>query len=168
MFSIETSWPDVQAYFKTNDSVMIITGSLECHGIHNPLGVDTLVPEALAQQIEKQTEILVLPALPFGSCDYLRGFPGTVSLSTETLRRVLQEIVDSMRTHGARRFLFLNGHGGNLPALEQVALKLNSQGDLGKNSTRPGTVGTAAEKKRRRCLRSVRKPSISSAAANPC
>ena len=28
MFSIETSWPDVQAYFKTNDSVMIITGSL--------------------------------------------------------------------------------------------------------------------------------------------
>ena len=131
MFSIETSWPDVQAYFKTNDSVMIITGSLEFHGVHNPLGVDTLVPEALAQRIEKQTEILVLPALPFGSCDYLRGFPGTVSLSTETLRRVLQEIVDSMRTHGARRFLFLNGHGGNLPALEQVALKLNSQGDLG-------------------------------------
>lgn len=75
MFSIETSWPDVQAYFKTNDSVMIITGSLECHGVHNPLGVDTLVPEALAQRIEKQTEILVLPALPFGSCDYLRGFP---------------------------------------------------------------------------------------------
>ena len=36
-----------------------------------------------------------------------------------------------MRAHGARRFLFLNGHGGNLPALEQVALKLNSQGDLG-------------------------------------
>ena len=63
MFSIETSWPDVQAYFKTNDSVMIITGSLECHGVHNPLGVDTLVPEALAQRIEKQTEILVLPAL---------------------------------------------------------------------------------------------------------
>lgn len=69
MFSIETSWPDVQAYFKTNDSVMIITGSLECHGVHNPLGVDTLVPEALAQQIEKQTEILVLPALPFWLCD---------------------------------------------------------------------------------------------------
>ena len=73
MFSIETSWPDVQAYFKTNDSVMIITGSLECHGIHNPLGVDTLVPEALAQQIEKQTEILALPALPFGSCDVSAG-----------------------------------------------------------------------------------------------
>ena len=32
---------------------MIITGSLECHGVHNPLGVDTLVPEALAQRIEK-------------------------------------------------------------------------------------------------------------------
>ena len=131
MYCMETSWPEVQAYFKTNEFVMIITGSLECHGVHNPLGVDTLVPQALAQRIEKQSEILVLPALPFGCCDYLKGYPGTVSLSSETLRCVVQEIVDSLRAHGARRFLFLNGHGGNLPALEQVALRLNTQGDLG-------------------------------------
>lgn len=156
---------------------MIITGSLECHGVHNPLGVDTLVPEALAQRIEKQTEILVLPALPFGSCDYLRGFPGTVSLSTETLRRVLQEIVDSMRAHGARRFLFLNGHGGQSAGagtgrfeIEQPGRSWNHRqlvADGQRNRSGLGRRPWPAGKKRQRCLRSVRKPSIASAAVNP-
>ena len=103
MFSIETSWPDVQAYFKTNDSVMIITGSLECHGVHNPLGVDTLVPEALAQQIEKQTEILVLPALPFGSCDYLRGFPGDVYKRQSTELPTASSFLPGARTDWRKR-----------------------------------------------------------------
>ncbi|MFQ8583685.1 MAG: creatininase family protein [Holdemania massiliensis] len=163
MYCMETSWPEVQAYFKTNECVMIITGSLECHGVHNPLGVDTLVPQALAQRIEKQSEILVLPALPFGYCDYLKGYPGTVSLSSETLRCVVQEIVDSLRAHGARRFLFLNGHGGNLPALEQVALRLNTQGDLGvianwwQMADDPAWAGPWQGKKQRRCWQFVRK-----------
>ena len=49
-------------------------------------------------------------------------FPGTMTLRPETFLDLLEDIIVSMRHHGFRRFLIVNGHGGNR-ALMSVAVQ---------------------------------------------
>lgn len=125
------TWPQVQAYFQTSDTVIIGVGSCENHGMHMPLGTDALVPEKLIEMIEARTHVLCAPVLPFGSCEYFTGFPGTVSLGDDILRSVLGRIADGLYTAGARHFVFVNGHGGNIPAIEAVCYALSKKGAIG-------------------------------------
>jgi len=45
-------------------------------------------------------------------------FPVAISLSTETLMHVLRDVFDSLRKHGLNRLLIVNGHDGNIPAID--------------------------------------------------
>ena len=62
------TWPKAQEYFEKNDMVLISIGSIECHGRHMPLGTDTLIPEHLLEKIEKKSDVLIAPTIPYGSC----------------------------------------------------------------------------------------------------
>ena len=57
----------------------------------------------------------MLPVLPFGLTPAFAAFPGSPSLRLETFVSVLRDLLDSLRGQGFRRFLLVNGHGGNLP-----------------------------------------------------
>ena len=122
------TWPQAEAYFKDNDIILLSVGSIECHGKHLPLGTDTLIPQKLLEMIEPLTDVAIAPIIPFGVCDSLSDYPGTVSLGQDTLYQVLTKITQGYRAHGVRRFVVLNGHGGNIPVLDQVALDLQRQG----------------------------------------
>lgn len=125
------TWPQVQEYFSTNDTVIIGVGSCENHGKHMPLGTDALVPEKLIALIEEKIEILCAPVIPFGSCEYFTDFPGTVSLGDEVLYQVMHKVAEGLYNAGARHFVFMNGHGGNIPAIERVCYELSKKGALG-------------------------------------
>lgn len=125
-----TTWPHVQDYFQKNDTVILGVGSCECHGTHLPLGTDALVPDHIIQLIEQKTEVLIAPTIPYGSCDYFSEFPGTVTLGTECLHKVLMHIEESLFNAGARRFVIINGHGGNIPAIEMAAYEMSKKGAL--------------------------------------
>ena len=58
----------------------------------------------------------VLPALPFGLTPYFAAYPGSPSLRVETYVAVVGDLLDSLHGQGFRRFLLVNGHGGNSPA----------------------------------------------------
>ena len=103
------NWTQAEEYFKHNDMVIIGTGSIECHGKHVALGTDFLVPSKIIELMEPRTDVLIAPTMPYGSCQYLTDFPGTVN----------------------RKFLFMNGHGGNNAALEQVCMDLDGKGAMG-------------------------------------
>jgi creatinine amidohydrolase len=60
----------------------------------------------------------------------LADFPGTVSLGQDVLYMVINKIVEGLYNHGARRFLFLNGHGGNIGALDRVGAEWHKRGVL--------------------------------------
>ena len=124
------TWVQAKEYFDQNDIVLLCIGSTECHGKHLPLGTDTLIPEKLLELIEPKTDVAIAPTLPFGACDTLADFPGTISLGTDTLYEVLTRITQGYRAHGVRRFAVLNGHGGNNPVLDRVAVDLYRQGCL--------------------------------------
>ena len=59
--------------------------------------------------------MLVLPVLPYGLTPSFQAFPGSPSLRLETFVAVLRDLLDSLHGQGFRRFLLVNGHGGNVP-----------------------------------------------------
>ena len=130
---IEMSPPQVVEYFKHNDTVLFGTGSIENHGVHNCLGIDTLVPDHILGLIEKKSDVMIVPTLPYGAVDAMLGCPGTISLGQEVLYSVIDKIVESLYLYGARRIVFVNGHGGNINTLEQIGLKWRNKGLISAN-----------------------------------
>lgn len=128
---IETStWPQVKRYFDDgNDIVIMAIGSTEEHGRQNPLGVDTIAPNYLLDQIEKSApEILIAPTLPYGAADDLLGYPGTLSIGYRLLYEVVSRLCNQLYEYGARKFVLLNGHGPNIKPLSQVGEELDRRG----------------------------------------
>lgn len=126
----DITWPKAKEYFSQNDTVLLSIGSVECHGRHMPLGTDTLIPAHLLKRIEPKTDVLIAPTLPFGACDYLAEYPGTINLGEALLYELFSRVCQEFYRHGARHFVVLNGHGGNRKAIEQVARDLQRQGAL--------------------------------------
>lgn len=122
------TWKQAQRYFEEHDTVVIPIGSIENHGSHLALGTDFLVPSHIAQVIDQQTDVLIAPAVPYGVADHHFGFPGTISLGYDGLKLVMERIVGCLYGYGARKFIFLNGHGGNDGALLDVSLELEDMG----------------------------------------
>lgn len=123
------TWPHAEAYFAEKDTVILAIGSIESHGRHLPLGTDTLIPAHLLDMIEaKNGDILIAPTLPYGSCDGLKEFPGTIDLGDELLHRLLVTVLDALYAHGARHFVILNGHGGNIRAIHRAGQDLYRKG----------------------------------------
>jgi creatinine amidohydrolase len=111
----ELNWFDVEGYLKGDDRLILVLGSCEQHGYLSLL-TDVKVPLALADAASQQSGVLVAPPLNFGSSPYFLSYPGTFSLRLTTLLDVVEDLVRSAYGHGFRRFLVLNGHGGNDPA----------------------------------------------------
>jgi len=101
------------------DKAVLPLGSTEYHGDHLPFGTDTLVAESLAEAVSQRVAgMLCLPTLPFGMSRHYASFPLSITLSTETQIHVIKEVIDSLNQQGLRRLLIINGHDGNLPAIE--------------------------------------------------
>lgn len=117
----QMSWTEFQEAMKDNDLIIIPVGVTEEHGRHNPLGTDTLIAEACAKLVGERAKAPVAPVMPFGYSPNVVTFPGTNSLDPMLYRKVLISYCESYIKHGAKRFLFINGHGGNTSTLGMVA-----------------------------------------------
>lgn len=124
------TWPKAEEYFRTHDTVLIGVGSIECHGRHMPLGTDTLIPDFLLDKIEQKSDVLICPTIPYGATESLCDYPGTINLGTELLYQVLGRVCDSLFQHGARRFVILNGHGGNIKSIDRVGYDIQRKGGI--------------------------------------
>jgi creatinine amidohydrolase len=118
----ELTWEDVRDYLEHKDIIIVPCGTTEQHGPAGPLGLDGLVAVGLAEDAAKQAGVLSAPPLWYGDSSHHMGFPGTVSLKTETVIQVATDIMTSLASHGFRKILLLNGHKmTNLPALTSAA-----------------------------------------------
>jgi creatinine amidohydrolase len=108
----ELNWFDVEDYLKHEDRIIFVLGACEQHGYLSLLS-DVLIPQALADAACQKTGVLVAPAINFGSSPYFQAYPGTLSLRSSTLMDIVEDLIRSAYQQGFKRFLFLNGHGGN-------------------------------------------------------
>ncbi|MHC5536772.1 creatininase family protein [Singulisphaera rosea] len=93
-------------------------GATEPHNLHLPYGTDTYQVELIADRAcavahERGARVALLPPLPYGTETNQMRFPMAMNLNPTTMARVITDLVDSLETHGVRKFLLLNGHGGN-------------------------------------------------------
>src|SRR5258707_7066324 len=121
------TWPEVQDLLTRTDMVIIPVPSLEQHGPQTPIGTDFLSGVERAKLVAQRTDVLVAPVIMAGSSPYHMGFPGTISISTETLEKVYFETAQSLIHHGFRRILFLNSHAGNQYMTAFVADRVNQE-----------------------------------------
>lgn len=121
----EMSHQEIQEYLKTSDMLLVPLGSTEQHGTHLPLGTDSYEALALASEISKRTSIVVAPLVWVGYSEYHNGYPGTVSVSTDTLAQFLFECCEGLVRQGFRRILFFNYHGCNSVAQALVIQRIN-------------------------------------------
>ena len=100
--------------------------AIEQHGPHLPVAVDTCLNEAIVRRalelMPARLPILVLPTSAIGKSNEHIDFPGTLTLSAETLGRVWYEIGASVRRAGVRKLLLFNSHGGQ-PQVMQIAAR---------------------------------------------
>ena len=124
------SWQQAKACFEQTGTVILPVGSTENHGPHMGLGTDTIIPQKILELVEPKTDVVIAPALPYGMADHHFGFPGTVSLGLGLLTQVLCKITSDLMGYGVKRFIFLNGHGGNIPAMETASVEINKKGGI--------------------------------------
>lgn len=105
---------------------LLPTGSTEQHGPALPLSTDAVAAEAVAAGLDRD-DVVLLPTVAVGVSDHHRQFHGTLWLSEETFEAVVRETVRSIASHGVRKAVAVNGHGGNVGALRRAARTLRAE-----------------------------------------
>jgi creatinine amidohydrolase len=124
------TWPEIRDLpDKANVPLILPIGSIEQHGPHLPLAVDSalalgVVGEAL-KRLPLANPALCLPPLYYGKSNEHDGFSGTITLSATTLLTLLMEIGAQAYVSGFRKLVMINGHGGQPQILEIAARDLH-------------------------------------------
>jgi creatinine amidohydrolase len=111
---------------KTKPLVIVPFGSVEEHGTHLPLCTDAFQAEEVALRVAEKFDALVCPTIKYGECRSTKNFPGTISLSSKTIRGLAFDIVSELSRNGIDKIMILTGHAGtgHMAALRDGALKM--------------------------------------------
>ena len=113
----DMKWDDFEKEIKETDVALIPVGATEQHGNHMPLGSDTYCALEVARRTAEKENAIVAPVISYGISQCHMSFPGTITLRAETLIRILDDICESLYTHGISKFILINGHGHNNPVI---------------------------------------------------
>jgi len=109
----ELTSKEFAARVRKDPLVIVPVGSLEEHGSHLPLGTDSMQAEEVARRVALELDALVCPPLRYGDCRSTRNFPGTISLSFETVQLFAFDVVSELARNGVRKIMVLTGHAGS-------------------------------------------------------
>lgn len=125
---------EIASIDKSDALVVLPIGSVEQHGAHLPCITDSLLAEEITRRALAATpagvNVWALPLLPYGKSNEHAGYPGTITLTTETLLAVCHDIGHSIAEAGFRKLAFVNGHGGQPQLLEVVARDIRQRSSL--------------------------------------
>src|SRR3989338_8143117 len=138
----QMSWKEIESAQRKTRTVVIPISMLEEHGPHLPVSTDYLRPYEIAKRVKKK--FFLLPPIIIGNAGKGAAFPGTVSVSAQTLKRVIVEMCESLHFTGFRKIFVFSGHNGrkHSKAAEQAA------GELRKKKINASYITTGALEKR--------------------
>ncbi|RKD97643.1 creatininase family protein [Halopiger aswanensis] len=118
----ELTWPEVETALENGTRTAIVAvGSIEQHGPHLPLGMDTLDGDELAGRIARELgDALAAPTIRPGCSGHHMEFPGTITVPPETLMDVIRSYCRSLDEHGFEYVALVPTHGGNFAPVNTV------------------------------------------------
>ena len=143
-FSQMAASPDV-------DHVVAVlpVAATEQHGPHLPVSVDTTLVDgviaATLPHLKDSLPVLFMPTQQIGKSNEHIRFPGTLTLSAQTLISVWMELGACVARAGLKKLVLLNSHGGQVSVMDIVARDLRSAHDLIVYSTNWYTLPLGAE-----------------------
>lgn len=103
------SWDEVAAALTPDRLVILPIGAFaKEHGLHLPMNTDALTAEALAMAAAERLDALVAPVIGFGFYPAFTRYAGSQSISRETFKALLLDVMQGLAMQGARRLLLLN------------------------------------------------------------
>jgi creatinine amidohydrolase len=128
------SGPEAADALGPESIVLVPVGAIEQHGPHLPLSVDYLIADAAAtaviEMLGDELDVWMIPTLPFSKSNEHAWSSGTMWLSHTTMQHLLGDIGRCVAASGARRIVFLNGHGGNTTLLNVACRELRLEHGL--------------------------------------
>jgi creatinine amidohydrolase len=125
---------EARALYAGNPVILLPMGSQEDQGPHAPMG-DYLMAEKIAELAAVEataagTRTVVAPVMPFGGADFFGPMIGGIAVTPETLTAVITDMVASLHRNGLTRIVVVNGHGGNVGPILEVARKVKRETGL--------------------------------------
>jgi creatinine amidohydrolase len=118
------SWEEVDHQLQDGGGKLALpVGSTEQHG-PGPLGTDFIIACAIAREAANRGPLTVAPPVCYGYSDIHSAFPGTITVSPQTMTSFVYEIIQQAHKQGFATFAIVNGHGSNAVWLEPLALKV--------------------------------------------
>jgi creatinine amidohydrolase len=108
----EMTMVEFAAGLRSTRTVIIPFGSTEQHGNHLPLATDTLQANDMARLAATKRPLFVAPPVHYGVCRSTAQHPGTIGISTGTLKMLVLDLVVSLYAQGLRYIVLLSGHAG--------------------------------------------------------
>jgi mycofactocin precursor peptide peptidase len=119
----DLKWPQVP-----RSAVLVVpVGATEQHGLHLPLGTDSVIARYLAESLCADEHFVLAPTMPYSASGEHQHFAGTLSIGHDALLLVLIELVRSA-THTFRGVIIVNGHGGNVSTLRHLETTCAAEG----------------------------------------
>ena len=125
----EMTRPQVeQAIAAGVDTVIVTFGATEQHGLHLPMGTDSLWGEVLGERVALALgDALVAPGVRIGCSQHHMAFAGSLTLSHETFVQTVMDICRALAHHGFRHLVLIPTHGGNFQPLAQAVARLRPE-----------------------------------------
>lgn len=111
------SQPEAESCLKSSRLAVMAPGSIEQHGPHLPLGTDAFAADALSEEVARKMNTVLVPLPLVGVSPYHLSWMGSLSLRPQTMISVIEDICESLATHGVDKVLLVNWHEGNTPTL---------------------------------------------------
>lgn len=105
-------------------TILVPAGTTEPHGAALPLGCDTLIVEAVADELSARFGVIRAPAVEYGVGSTRLPGRGAAPLRRKTLHRVMNELVHAWEQSGFREFIVLTAEGNDahLEALSSIVV----------------------------------------------
>lgn len=124
MYLDELTMPEFKEKVNETTIVILPIGAVEEHGPHLPLCTDSIQPEYIAEKVAEKTGALIAPSIRYGFCSSTKNFPGTITISFDTLRSLIYDLLLEFIRNGIKNIVVLSGHAGRV---HMAALRLAAE-----------------------------------------
>lgn len=109
-------------------------GAVEQHGPHMPMSTDHATIDGMVAatlpKLPDDLPVLFLPTASYGKSNEHSRYPGTITLSAQTLISLWMDIGASVARAGVRKLVLFNSHGGQMSVMDIVARDLRERHDM--------------------------------------